>query len=105
MDDPDPVPELTKQLTNALRLELGQQQDHLAAAFGIGQEESAASEVWSRLSDEHCGTLATTCQLTPPARAAIGTDEEIRAALIARTLTDRRNLLDAAPQRFARALA
>ena len=46
----------------------------------------------------------TTCQLTPPAKAAIGTDEEIRAALHARTLADRHNLLDAVPQRFSRAL-
>ena len=103
--NPDPVPELTKQLTTALRLELGKLQDHLAAAFRAGQEQIAASEVWSRLSDEQRATLTTTCQLTPPTKAAIGTDEEIRAALIARTLTDRRNLLDAVPQRFSRALA
>ena len=62
--DPDPAPELTKQLT----------------------------------------TLATTCQLTPPAKGAIGTDDEILAALRASTLADRRNLLDAVPQRFSRAL-
>ena len=54
--------------------------------------------------DEQRATLATTCQLTPPAKEAIGTDDEILAALRARTLTDRRNLLDAVPQRFARAL-
>ena len=102
--NPDPVPELTKQLTTALRMELGKLQDRLAAAFGIGQEQIAASEVWSHFSDEQRATLTTTCQLTPPAKAAIGTDDEIRAALIARTLTDRRNLLDAVPQRFARAV-
>ena len=33
-----------------------------------------------------------------------GTDEEILAALRASTLADRRNLLDAVPQRFSRAL-
>ena len=102
--NPDQVPELTKQLTTALRLELGKLQDHLAAAFKAGQEQLAASEVWSRLSDEQRATLTASCQLTPPAKAAIGTDDEIRAALIARTLTDRRNLLDAVPQRFARAV-
>ena len=34
----------------------------------------------------------------------IGTDDEILEALRGRTLNDRRNLLDAVPQRFARAL-
>ena len=60
--------------------------------------------MWSRLSDEQRATLATTCQLTPPAKEAIGTDDEILAALRASTLADRRNLLDAVPQRFSRAL-
>ena len=47
---------------------------------------------------------AIACQLAPPPRAAIGTDDEILAALHARSLSDRRNLLDAVPQRFSRAL-
>ena len=102
--DPDPLPELIKQLTTALRGALGKLQDDLAAAFAAGQEKLAASDLWSRLSDEQHATLITTCQLTPPAKAAIGTDEEIRAALHARTLADRHNLLDAVPQRFSRAL-
>jgi hypothetical protein len=42
--------------------------------------------------------------LTPPATASIGADDEILAALRASTLADRRNLLDAVPQRFSRAL-
>ena len=48
--------------------------------------------------------LVAACHLTPPPKAPIGADDEILAALRARTLTDRRNLLDAVPQRFARAL-
>ena len=102
--DPDPVPELTKQLTTALRIALGKLQDDLAAAFKAGDDKLAASQVWSRLSDEQRATLATTCQLTPPAKETIGTDDEILAALRASTLADRRNLLDAVPQRFSRAL-
>ena len=64
--NPDPVPELTKQLTTALRIALGKQQDELTAAFQTGDEKLAA--------------------------------------LRTRTLTDRKNLLDAVPQRFARAV-
>jgi hypothetical protein len=102
--DPDPVPELTKQLTTALRTALGKQQDELAAAFKAGDDKLAASQVWGCLSDEQRATLSTTYQLTPPSKAAIGTDDEILSALRVRTLTDRRNLLDAVPQRFSRAL-
>ena len=102
--DPDPVPDLTKQLTTALRTTLGTLQANLATAFTTGHERLAAAQVWGRLNDEQRATLASTCQLTPPAKAPIGTDDEILDALRARTLTDRRNLLDAVPQRFARAL-
>lgn len=102
--DPDPLPDLIKQLTTALRTELGKLQDSLAAAFATGQEKLAASDLWSRLSDEQRAGLTNSCQLAPLTKAAIGTDEEIFAALQQRNLADRRNLLDAVPQRFARAL-
>jgi len=102
--EPDPVPELTKQLTTALRVTLGKLQDNLAAAFLAGEAKLAASQVWKGRTDEQRATIATACQLTPPPKAAIGTDDEILAALQARSLTDRHNLLDAMPQRFARAL-
>lgn len=104
LTDPDHVPELTKQLTNALRTALGKLQGDLAAAFKVGNDKLVASQVWSRLIDEQRTTLATTYQLTPPAKATIGTEDEILAALRTSTLTDRRNLLDAMPQRFSRAL-
>jgi len=102
--DPDPAPELTKQLVSALRNALGKLQDDLTAAFKIGDDRLAASQVWSRLSDDQCVALATTYQLKPPAKETNGTDEEILATLRSRTLADRRNLLDAVPQRFSRAL-
>jgi hypothetical protein len=102
--DPDPVPELTKQLTTALRTALGKLQGDLSNAFKAGDDRLAASQVWSRLSDEQRVTLATTFQLTPPAKETIGADEEILAALRASTLAARRNLLDAVPQRFSHAL-
>jgi len=98
------VPELTKQLTTALRTALGKLQGDLSSAFQAGDAKLAASHVWSRLSGDQRATLSTTCQLAPPAKETIGTDEEILAALRASTLASRRNLLDAVPQRFSRAL-
>jgi hypothetical protein len=102
--DPDPVPELTKQLTTVLRTALGKLQDDLSRAFKAGNEKLVVSQVWSRLSDEQRATLSTTYQLNAPIKEAIGTDDEILAVLRVRTLADRRNLLDAVPQRFSRAL-
>lgn len=102
--EPDSVPELTRQLTTALRIALGKLQDELAAAFKAGDAKLAASQVWGGRTDEQRATIATACQLTPPPKASIGTDDEILEALRARSLTDRHNLLDAVPQRFARAL-
>ncbi|MEE4236146.1 MAG: hypothetical protein V2I51_05440, partial [Anderseniella sp.] len=102
--NPDPVPELTKQLTTALRTALGKLQDDLAAAFQTGDAKLAASPVWLGRTAEQRANLASRCQLSPPPKALIGTNDDILAALRARTLTDRHNLLDAVPQRFARAL-
>lgn len=104
LTEPDPAPELTKQLSTALRIALGKLQDDLATAFKAGDAKLAASQVWRGLTDEQRDSIATACQLTAPPKAAIGTDDEILAALRIRTLTDRRNLLDAVPQRFSRAL-
>lgn len=104
LTDPDPVPELTKQLTSSLRIALGKLQDDLAAAFNAGDAKLAASQVWGGRTDEQRNTISTACQLMPPPKAPLGTDDEILDALRARSLIDRRNLLDAVPQRFARAL-
>ena len=102
--DPDPVPELTQRLTAALRTTLGTLQASLAAAFATGHERLAASQVWGRLSSDQRATLTATHKLTAPAKEPIGTDDEIIAALRSSSLPDRRNWLDAVPQRFARGL-
>lgn len=102
--DPDPTPELTKQLTTALRFALSELQDKVGAAFKAGDEKLGASQVWSRLTTEQRLSLAIACQLKPPRKETFGTDDEILAALHTSTLADRRNLVDAVPQRFSRAL-
>jgi hypothetical protein len=102
--DPDPVPALTHQLTSALRNALGSLQAGLAAAYQAGHEHLAASQGWGRLTDEQRAALTAAHQLTAPAKEPLGTDGEIIAALRANSLPDRRNWLDAVPQRFSRAL-
>ena len=102
--EPDQVPELSQQLTGALRNALATLQDDVAAAFKTGHETLARSAVWSRLTDDQRSALAATCQLAIPQMQSAGTVDEILIALRSSTLQDRRNLLDAVPQRFARAL-
>ena len=102
--DPDSVPELTKQLTNTLRIALGKLHTELAAAFKSGEEKLAASQEWMRLHAEQRATLASTYRLNAPAKEAIGTDADILAALHTDNLEGRRNQLDAVPERFSRAL-
>jgi hypothetical protein len=104
LGEPDPVPELTRQLSTSLRNSLGKLQSDLRAAFKAGDDKLTASIVWSKLNEEQRASLATTYQLKPPAEENFGTDDEILAVLRNSSLGDRRNLLDAVPQRFSRAL-
>jgi hypothetical protein len=102
--DPDPVPELSKQLVSALRTAVGKLQDDLVAAFSTGEAMLAASSAWTGISEEQRNELHSTFQLKAPSKEAVGSDDEVLSALFSRTLSDRRNMLDAVPQRFSRAL-
>lgn len=104
LSDPDPTPELVKRLTAALRVALGRLQDDLAGAVKSGEEKLVSSDLWRRLTNEQRASLGTTHQLQASSGELLGSDDEILTALRRSTLTDRRNLLDAVPQRFARAL-
>lgn len=104
LTDPDCVPELTRQITTGLRLALGKLQEDLASAFAKGHEKLSSSQTWGRLSEEQREALASNFQLSCPSKDAAGTEDEILVSLKLKTLTDRRNLLDAVPQRFVGAL-
>ena len=102
--EPDPVPELGKLLSAALRTELNKLAADITAAFVTGNASLAASLVWAKCKKEARASISATCQLVEPPQTATGTEEELLATLQARTLPDWHNLLDAVPQRFARAL-
>jgi hypothetical protein len=57
------------------------------------------------LSEQQRHDLLNSAQLTPPSPDPTGTGEEILQALRLRGLSDRQNLIDAVPQRFARTLS
>jgi hypothetical protein len=67
--EPDPVPELTKQLATALRLALGKLQDDLAAAF------SKVKPSWPH---RPCGPAAPTSSAPPSPRPASSTAAQSR---------------------------
>jgi hypothetical protein len=102
--DPDPVPPLLQRLAKALRDATTKLQGDLAAAFTLGEGLLVKSDVWQRLNVDQRNDLTARFQLTAPAPAAMGTEDEILAALRSSSLSERRNLVDAVPQRFARAL-
>ncbi len=102
--DPDPVPPILQKVTKALRDEVTKLQNDLAAAFRLGEAQLMKSDVWKRLSAEQRQDLTTRFHLTPPDSLPVGTEQEILAALRVSSLSERRNLLDAVPQRFSRVL-
>jgi hypothetical protein len=75
----------------------------ISAAFQTGNETLATSPSWTGLSEEQRAFVGFD-QLKPVEKEAFGTDDEILAALRERSLSDRRNLLDAIPHRFSRVL-
>lgn len=104
LGDPDPVPELTGSLTQAFRTQLVSLHKKVEAEFNSGQDRLASSDVWKKLSPEQRDELIRAHELAAPPALTVGTDTEILAALKSASLPDRRNLVDAMPQRFARAL-
>jgi len=104
LSEPDPVPALTRDLTTALRAQLSDLQTAIASAFQEGEDRLASSTLWARLDGGQQTTISSDFQLAAPKPEVLGSDEEILAALRSRNLTDRKNLLDAVPQRFTRAL-
>ncbi|MEI7819345.1 MAG: BREX system P-loop protein BrxC [Verrucomicrobiota bacterium] len=102
--DPDPIPALTQKLTDALRAALTTWQTQLTAAFAAGHAQLAGSPLWPRLSVTQRRDLIALHQLEAPTPIAVATDDDILAALRASSLASRRDLLDAIPARFARAL-
>ncbi|WP_353267984.1 hypothetical protein [Gemmatimonas sp.] len=102
--EPDPIPELTAQVTTILRSELSVLQADLADAFARGHSMLDASELWSRLSDDQRAVLTSNHQLSAPASELLATEADILGALRTRNLVDRRNQVDAVAPRFSRAL-
>lgn len=104
LNEPDPVPPLIQNMTQALREAMTKLQGDVTDAFEFGERRLAQSDVWKRLSADQRQDLTTRFQLRLTAMGLLGTEQELLAALRGSSLSERRNLLDAIPQRFTRAL-
>jgi hypothetical protein len=104
LHEPDPVPPLIHKMTQVLRDAMTQLQRDVTAAFEVGERRLEQSDVWQRSTSDQRNDLTAQFQLTPPAMMPVGTEQDILSALRSSSLSERRNLLDAIPQRFTRAL-
>lgn len=104
LNEPDPVPPLIQKVAQVLREAITKLQSDVIAAFELGEGRLGKSDVWKRLNADQRNDLTSRLQLTPTVSIPLGTEQEILTALRSTSLSERRNLLDAIPQRFTRAL-
>jgi hypothetical protein len=102
--DPDPVPGLIDQLTQALRTELNKAHSQCKQLQAVGRETLDASPIWNQLKPPQQETLKAEHQLDGVPAIAVGTTEEVLKTLQQAKLTEWKNLCDAIPTRFGQAL-
>jgi hypothetical protein len=102
--DPDLVPPIVQKVLGALRDALNSLQGELETIFEREQARLEASDVWRKLPDEQREQLVHrfNLQKTPPIKVA--NEEEVYSSLRENSLANRRNIVDALPQRFQSAL-
>ncbi|OGG45687.1 MAG: hypothetical protein A3F84_14490 [Candidatus Handelsmanbacteria bacterium RIFCSPLOWO2_12_FULL_64_10] len=102
--DPDAVPPLIQKLLSALRNALNAIQADLETTFQREQSRLEANPIWQRLKDEQQQQIIQQFNLYPPAGIKVANEEELLSTLRGNSLTNRRTLVEALPQRFQRAL-
>lgn len=102
--DPDPVPPLTQKLVTALRNTLNTLQAEAQTAHAAGTTKLATSTIWTKLAADTQTALTERFNLQPLESVKVATEEDILLALRTASLSNRRTLIEALPQRFALAL-
>lgn len=102
--DPDPVPGLIDQLTQALRDALNQAHSQCQQLQVGGQASLDTAPVWKQLATVQQETLKTAHQLDGVPAIAVGTTEDVLKTLQQTKLSEWKNLCDAIPTRFSQAL-
>jgi len=102
--DPDPVPPLAQKLVGGLRTALNSVQAELEATHKREKSQLEATDIWKRLKDEQRTQLTEQCGLQPPSKIKVATEDDILDVLQDASISNRRTLVEAIPQRFNRAL-
>ena len=104
LDDPDPVPGLVDQVTQALRVALNHTSAQCQGLHQEGRQTLIDSAVWQKLTPEQQEALTRQHHLDALPTIAVGSPEDILRSLRATRLQEWHNLCDALPTRYHQAL-
>ena len=104
LSEPDLVPPVIQKVLGALREALNALQRELEATFEREQLRLEGSDIWRKLSDEQREQLVQRFNLQKAPPIKVANEEEIYSSLRENSLANRRNIVDALPQRFQFAL-
>jgi hypothetical protein len=103
LEEPDPLPPLIDQLTDALRAAVQRAHSELVEAHRKSEEELEASAEWKEIDEEQRGRIVAQQQLVEPSALEVGTPEQLLTTLDRTSLPDWIARIAALPERVVRA--
>jgi hypothetical protein len=103
LDATDPVPDLAKALTDALRTALAHAEKHYAETYEAEWQRLAGAESWQKIGQEARHRILAQLHLAKVTKGATGTEQEVLASLERIALDAWRTRTAALPQLFAEA--
>ena len=105
LDEPDPVPPLTKEIADALRTALNEKAKIAVDAFDAGIKSLEADENWKALKNDEADTILSAKSLKKPKLGDVGDASQVLDRLRERDLPGWDTLTAAQSARFGEALA
>jgi hypothetical protein len=102
--EPDPLPSLIQSTLDILRKALTTLQAELQSTYQTQKSKLEANASWQELNDEQKERLIQQYNLKLPGDVKVNTEEEILLTLREASISNRRMLIEALPQRFQNAL-
>ncbi len=103
LDDSDPVPDLAKLLTDALRTALSEAEAHYSATYDEELARLEAVESWQEIGQAKRNQILAELHIEKESKGATGTEQEVLESLRCISLNDWRTRTAALPQLFAEA--
>lgn len=104
LSEPDLVPPVIQNILAALREALNTLQREQESTFEREQLRLEGTDIWRKLADEQREQLVQRFNLQKAPSIKVANEEEIYSSLRENSLANRRNIVDALPQRFQSAL-